>query len=103
MMTSKRRCPQTATRFGQSESADLLNLAERGHGDLNPHATAFLAGGGLGKTFVQDFPNRRKAASAARAAAKAFIDRGWRPRAELVVNGVPHICVAKNIAGTDNH
>jgi hypothetical protein len=103
MMTSKRRCPQTATRFGQSESADLLNLAERGHGDLNPHATAFLAGGGLGKTFVQDFPNRRKAAAAARAAAKAFIDRGWRPRAELVVNGVPHICVAENIAGTDNH
>ncbi len=66
-------------------------------------ATAFLFDRGLNNTLVQNCSDRRKAASAARAAAEAFIDSAQRLRAKLALNGVPDIRVAKNIARTNNH
>ena len=94
--------PQAATGSGSSEGTDLSNLA--GHtASLNPGAAALLAGRVLRETFVENRPDRRKATAAARAATEALIHGTQRPRAGFAADGVPDICVAKDIARTNNH
>jgi hypothetical protein len=73
-------------------------------GLLNPGAAAFLAGRRvLRETLVENRPDRRKATAAARATTEALINGTQRPRAALAANGIPDICVAKDIARTNNH
>jgi hypothetical protein len=72
-------------------------------GVLDPCAKAFLLDRGRLEIFVQNCPNCRKAAPAARAAAEALVDCAERLRTGIAAHGVPDICVAKNIARTNNH